>query len=270
MPPTPRPTLSAMEPEGPVPLPLYHRVYVVLRQQIAEGRWEPDAAMPGEHDLSEAFKVSRITIRRALDRLERENLITRRRGSGTFAQPAGDVAPIRQSLSGLLENLLTMGLKTSVRVLDFAYTPAPAEVAAALEIPPRTVVQKAVRVRAHHNEPFSFLTTWVPEDIGRKFKRSDMARRPLLALLEDSGYAASRADQVISARLADTQVASELNMEVGAALLYVRRTVRDPQDRVVEYIQALYRPELYEYHMGMKRVSRSGKSVWSAEAEPHS
>ena len=261
------PTLRRTEPEGAVPLPLYHRVYVVLRQQIAEGRWEPDAAMPGEHDLSDAFKVSRITIRRALDRLERENLITRRRGSGTFAQPGGDIAPVRQNLTGLLENLLVMGLKTSVRVLDFAYRPAPAEVAAALEIAPRTIVQKAVRVRAQRDEPFSYLTTWVPEDIGRSYKRSDMARRPLLALLEEAGYAASRADQVISARLADTHVAAELGMEVGAALLYVRRTVRDPADRVVEYIQALYRPELYEYHMGMKRISRSGKSIWSAEGD---
>lgn len=259
------PTLRMTETEGAVPLPLYHRVYVVLRQQIAEGRWEPDAAMPGEHDLSDQFKVSRITIRRALDRLERENLITRRRGSGTFAQPDGDIAPVRQNLTGLLENLLVMGLKTSVRVLDFSYLTAPSDVAAALEIPPRTVVQKAVRVRAHRETPFSYLTTWVPEDIGRKYKRADMAKRPLLALLEEAGYAVSRADQVISARLADTLVAQELGMEVGAALLYVRRQVRDDQDRVVEYVQALYRPELYEYHMGMRRVSRSGLSVWSAE-----
>ena len=260
-----RPALDQHGAGGAVPLPLHHRVYIVLRQQIAEGRWEPDTAMPGEHDLSDSFKVSRITIRRALDRLERENLITRRRGSGTFAQPGGEAAPIRQSLSGLLENLLAMGLKTTVRVLELVDCTAPAEVAAALELPPRSMVQKAVRVRSHHGVPFSFLTTWLPEDIGAKFKRADLARRPLLALLEEAGYAAARADQVISARLADTQVAEELRMEVGAALLYVRRQVRDADDRVVEYIQALYRPELYEYHMAMRRVSRSGTSVWSAE-----
>ena len=252
---------------GAVPMPLYHRIYVVLRQQIAEGRWTADAAMPGEHELAGAFSVSRITVRRALDRLEKEKLIIRRRGSGTFAQPGEDVAPIRQNLSGLLENLLIMGLKTSVRVLDFSYTSAPADVAAALEIPARAPVQKSVRVRYHRDVAFSFLTTWVPEDVGRHYEEGDLAKRPLLALLEDAGYAVSRADQVISAKVADTTVAQALDMEVGAALLYVRRQVRDPGDRVIEYIQALYRPELYEYHMGMRRVSRSGKSLWSAEAE---
>ncbi len=251
---------------GDVPLPLYHRIYVVLRQQIEEGRWKPDETMPSEHELASHFSVSRITIRRALERLEKEKLISRRRGSGTFAQP-GEVAPLQQNLSGLIENLLIMGLKTTVRVLDFAYIGAPPEVAAALEIAPQAPVQKSVRVRSHRDMPFSYLTTWVPEDIGRHFKRTDLARRPLLALLEESGHTISRAEQVISARLADTAVAQALNMDVGAALLYVRRQVRDANDRVVEYIQALYRPELYEYSMGMKRVSRSGKSLWSAEAE---
>ena len=252
---------------GAVPMPLYHRIYIVLRQQIAEGRWAADAAMPGEHELASTFGVARITIRRALDRLEKEKLISRRRGSGTFAQPGGDVAPIRQDLGGLLENLLIMGRQTTVRVLDFGYTSAPADVAAALEIPPRTSVQKSVRVRCHRNVPFSFLTTWVPEDVGRHYQSTDLARRPLLALLEDAGYAVSRADQVISAKVADAAVAQALDMELGAALLYVRRQVRDPADRVIEYIQALYRPELYEYHMGMRRVSRSGRSLWCTEAE---
>ena len=252
---------------GSVPMPLYHRIYLVLRQQIAEGHWAADEAMPGEHELASAFGVARITVRRALDRLEKEKLITRRRGSGTFAQPGGDIAPMRQNLGGLLENLLIMGLKTTVRVLDFSYTSAPADVAAALEVPPRTPVQKAVRVRCHQGVPFSFLTTWVPEDVGRHYRSADLARRPLLALLEEAGYAVSRAYQVISAKVADAAVARALEVEVGAALLYVRRQVRDPAERVIEYIQALYRPDLYEYQMTMRRVSRSGKSLWSAEAE---
>lgn len=258
---------QALEKDASIPLPLYHRVYLVLRQQIAEGQWEADAAMPGEHDLALSFNVSRITIRRALDRLGREGLISRRRGSGTFAQPTGDGEPIRQDLSGLLENLLIMGEKTTVRVLDFGYAAAPAEVAAALEVPTRSTVQKSVRVRSHRGRPFSHLTTWVPEEIGTRYVRADLARLPLLRLLEEAGFAASSADQVISARSADAAVAEALRVEVGAALLYVRRQVRDAKGRVVEYVQALYQPEVYEYHMGLRRVSRMGRSHWAAHAQ---
>ncbi|HEY8610429.1 MAG TPA: GntR family transcriptional regulator [Roseomonas sp.] len=257
----------ASERDGESPLPLYHRIYLVLRQRIAEGQWKPDAAMPGEHDLALGFNVSRITIRRALERLEREGLINRRRGSGTFAQPGGEGAPIRQDLGGLLENLVVMGRKTSARVLAFGYAVAPAEVSAALEVPARDNVQRSVRVRSHRGQPFSHLTAWVPEEIGHGFGRADLARRPLLILLKEAGFAPAEADQLISARPADATVAEALQVEVGSALLYVRRQVRDARGRAVEYLQALYRPDLYEYHMGMRRVSRFGRSLWTTQTE---
>jgi GntR family transcriptional regulator len=249
-----------------LPVPLYHRVYVVLRQQILEGQWSPDLAMPSEHELASSFEVSRITIRRALDQLEREGLILRRRGSGTFARPAGAPSPMRQNLSGLMENLLAMGLKTSVKVLDFGYLPAPPEVAAALEVPGGTVVQKSVRVRSHSGTAFSHLTTWLPEDVGRSFRQSDLSRRPLLALLEAAGASAMQAEQVISARLAEPAIAEALGVNVGSALLSVRRQVRNREGRVVEYLQALYQPELYEYSMSMRRISRDGNALWATDS----
>ncbi len=249
------------------PLPLYHRVYVVLRQQLAEGTWGAGHALPGEHELARSFNVSRITIRRALGRLEEEGLVTRRRGSGTFAQLDAENPQIRQNLTELLPDLLVMGRKTGVRVLDFAYLPAPPEVAAALELPPRSVVQRVVRVRSLRDRPFSYLTTWVPENVGRSYGREELARTPLLRLLEAAGHTVSRAEQAISARLADEAVAQALAVPIGTALLHVRRQVRDQEGRVVEYLQALYQPELYEYHLEMRRVSRAGRPGWATETE---
>lgn len=248
------------------PLPLYHRIYTVLRQQIMEGTWTNGVSLPNEHELAARFQVARITIRRALQELAREGLLERQHGRGTFAR-LDAVPPLRQNLGGLIENLLIMGQETSVKVLDFAYVLAPGEVATALEIPPQSMVQKSVRVRSHHGRPFSYLTTWVPEEIGRRYKRADLARKPLLTLLEAAGCQVSHAEQVISARLAEPAAASALAVPVGSALLYVRRQVRDQNGRVVEYIQALYQPELYEYQMDMRRILRSGKPLWSVAGE---
>lgn len=248
------------------PVPLYHRVYVVLRQQIREGQWPPDVAMPGEHELAAAFGVSRITIRRALEQLEREGLVRRARGAGTFARPAAAAPPMRSNLGGLMEDLLAMGLRTTARVLDFGYLPAPPDVAAALGVAPGAVVQKSVRVRSQGGAAFSHLTTWVPEAVGRSFQRADLLRRPLLALLEAAGASAVEADQLISARLAEPATAAALGVHVGAALLSVRRVVRGGDGRAVEYLQALYRPEMYEYEMTMRRSSRNGHATWSTEA----
>ncbi len=245
------------------PLPLYHRVYLLLRQRIAEGGWPSEVPMPGEHELAEAHGVSRITVRRALQRLEQEGLVRRRRGAGTFANPPQRPAR-RDDLRGLIENLLAMGRQTDVALLDFAYVSAAAEVAAALEVPPGTLVQKSVRLRSAEGAPFSHLTAWVPEPIGRFYQARDMAKIPLLLLLEQAGVRAARAEQVISAKLADGTVAPLLRVAPGSALLWVRRQVRDEAGRVIEALEALYRPDLYEYQIAMTR----GSGMWDLRRDP--
>jgi len=252
------------------PLPLYHRVYLLLRQQIAEGAWTPDTPLPGEHELAETHGVSRITVRRALQRLEQEGLVLRRRGARTYAKPPRPPKQ-RENLRGLLENLLAMGLRTKVKLLSFDYVTAPPDVAAALEVPVGAMVQKSVRVRSVKGTPFSYLTTWVPQEVGARFRAEDLAARPLLHLLEESGAHPARAEQVISARLADGVVAPLLRVEVGSALLWVRRQVRDTTGRVIEAIEALYRPDMYEYQIGMVRedgVWDVQRGTMDSEAEP--
>ncbi len=235
------------------PMPLYHRVYLLLRQSIVEGEWRPDMAMPGEHELASRHGVSRITIRRAMQQLQDEQLVLRRRGAGTFAQRP-QPQKRRENLRGLMENLLSMGLRTDVVLLQMEYVPAPATVAAALEVSQGVLVQKSVRLRSTAGVAFSHLTAWVPEEIGRRFQAADLAARPLLQLLEEAGVPAASAEQVISAQLADSTVAPLLGVGVGSALIWVRRTVRDGSGRVIEAIESLYRPDMYEYHLAMVQI----------------
>jgi len=123
-----------------------------------------------------------------------------------------------------------------------------------------------VRVRAVPSArvPFSHLTAWVPEEIGRRYEARDLATRPLLQLLEEAAGPALRAEQVISAKLADSTVGPLLGIEQGSALLWVRRQVRNGEGRVIEAIEALYRPELYEYTHDMVRAD----GLWNPRTEP--
>jgi len=246
--------------------PLHHQVYVVLRQQIEEGQFEGDRPIPSEHELSQIFKVSRITIRRALDRLKQEGFVSRARGRGTFAQVPAAPQAISANLRGIFENLLAMGLRTRVRLIEFGYVPAPPLVAQKLKLEPGARVQRAVRVRYHENVPFSHLTTYLPEDIGRHCDERELSDTPLLLLMERAGIKVSAADQSVSAKLADTIVAPLLEIETGSPLLWVKRLVFDQNDRPVEYLNALYRPDIYEYQMNMSRVEGEKAVLWSPNA----
>lgn len=251
-----------------LPTPLYHQIFLILRGQITEGRLAPGALLPGEEELARQFNVSRITARRAVAELAAEGLVTRGRGRGTHVTSRSEPPPIRGGVEGLLENLLAMGLKTQVSLIEFGYEPAAPDVAAALQIAAGEEVQRAVRVRSLAVGPFSYLTTYVPADVGRKFSRRELAHEPLLALLERSGVVIGGADQTIAATLADTRVAPLLETVVGAPLIRLTRVVHDVAGRPVEYIVGLYRPDRYQFRMSLDRVQGEDSNTWSASVAP--
>lgn len=249
--------------DGRAPTPLYHQVYLVLRDRILTGGYGHGTVLPGEQDLGEMFGVSRITTKRALNELAEEGFVERARGRGTRVTYRAEAAPVEASVEGLLENLLAMGLETEVELREFGYVAPDREVRALLGLDTEGDVQRAVRVRRLNGAPFSHLTTWVPGDIGRSWAREDLASRPLLALLERSGVAVGRAEQTIAATAADAAVARALDTGIGAPLLAIRRVVFDKGDRPVELISALYRPDRYQFRMTLSRVGDGAARAWS-------
>ncbi len=169
---------------------------------------------------------------------------------------------MRTQLTGLLENLVNMGLRTSVKVLEVDTVSAAPAVAAALDLQPGAPVQKAVRIRSTREGPLSHITTYVPAHVARRFGRRELSRKPILLLLEEAGVKVGRAVQTISAGLADADVAGHLDLAVGSALLAVRRLIYDEQDRPVQWLQGLYRPDRYEYEMQLSRVGSIDAKVW--------
>ncbi len=256
-----------------LPLPKYHQVYLVLRQQLDEGRFVK--RLPSELALTQEFGVARVTVRKALERLVAEGRIVRTPGRGTVpVEPkarrsaAADAPPALASAGGLLENIVSMGLRTSVKVIDCALLRASEAVAQALQLPAEARVQKAVRVRSTREGPLSHITTWVPEALARGFGRRELARQPILLLLEASGVKIGRATQTISARLADATTARLLDVSVGSALLAVNRLVLDANDRPVQWLHGLYRPDRYAYEMQLSRVGSVDAKVWVSKELP--
>jgi len=246
-----------------VEIPKTRQVYLVLRELIASGRFRADAALPGEQALAAEHNVSRVTVRRALAGLEREGLIDRRRGAGTFVIEHHAAKPMVVDLADVLSNLIEMGRSTDVRLLSFGYQDAGAPVAELLRLARGERVQRSVRVRIIDGEPFSYLTTHVPERIGVTYTEPELASRPLLALLERSGVSVDHATQEVSAVLASPDVAMALNVDIGSALIALTRVVYDAKGRGVEHLHALYRPDRYALRMDLKRTGKSDGRRWA-------
>lgn len=244
-------------------VPLYHQIFLILRNRIYGGELSAGDLVPGEQDLAAEFRVSRITAKRALNELADAGLVLRERGRGTRVIKRPPAPAVTASIEGWLENISLMGVSTKARVLEFDYVPASEDIAHALDIEPGTEVQRAVRVRSLDGEPMSFLVTYVPADIGRQYGREDLDTKALLHMLELAGVDVASARQTISATIADAEVAGALSIHAGAPLIEVRRVVSDSAERPVEYIRVLYRPDLYRFEMSMRRVREREGMRWA-------
>lgn len=255
--------------EGPrtvsdMPTPLYHKVRLILRDRIDRGYYGEGGRLPSEAELGKEFDVSRITVSRAINELARQGLVERRRGAGTriVANPR-QTRPVATGLKGLLQSLNDMGNRTQVEVLEFGFVTAPAEVQTGLEVEPGDTVQRAVRVRSHNGQPFSYIVSYIRGEIGRRFGREDMVNKSMLSLLEENGVEIGSARQSFSATLADPATCGPLDVPVGTPLLVVTRTVSDASGRPVEFLRVLYRTDRYQYRMTLDREEDGEQTFWS-------
>lgn len=239
-----------------------HRLYLLLKDRIMSGAFQPGHRLPSEPSLAAAHGLSRVTIRRALDGLSRDGLIKRQPGAGTFVNGQKMRPPMVADLSNMLAHLVDMGKSTRVGLRSFGYDTPPVGIAEAMKLTAGERTQCAVRVRYLDDAPFSHLTTHVPERIGATYSEADLATKPLLNLLERSGVVAHRADQTISATLAGPEIAAALDVEIGSALIWLTRVVFDRDGRGIEHLTAYYRPEKHAFHMELLRAGDDADRHW--------
>jgi GntR family transcriptional regulator len=247
-----------------LPAPLYHRVYVALRGWIADGSYAPAARIPTEPELCRAFRVSRITVRRAIDLLVREGLLARRQGSGTFVLAQGAAAAPRGEARALARRVASLGASTGLRDLEVAWVPADAETREALELEGPARVHRSTRLRTRGGEPIGHVTVWLPEHVGRRLGPSDLRRSTVLEALERAGFAPAAVDERVGAELAGLEAASRLEVAAGAPLLRVSRVVRDAGGRPIERVLALWRADAYEHRVLARRDRIDGRT-WLAD-----
>ncbi len=233
-----------------MPTPLYHQIYLVLRNLIQNGTVAADAILPGEKVLAELFDVSRITVKRALNELAAEKFVSRHRGLGTVVMGRAALPVVRSSFDNLLESLHRMGLATELELLSAQDVLAgDAGVDIPMGLPSDAKLQKVVRLRKLEGEPLSYLITFTPKAIALRYEGEAVSVAPSLALLERAGADALEAEQWITAVCAEPHVASALGVNPGAPLLKIERVLRDAKGETVQMIEGFYRSDRFQYHV---------------------
>ena len=259
--------------------PLYHQIYLILRSKILDGEYKPGEYLPGERDIERLFNVSRITAVRSLNELAAAGLVVRERGRGTRVMFVGQGIVSRGPYGEQVEDDVRRGSprevltamhkegKASVVVYNFEYVTPTATVARALNLESNAVVQYAERVWRNSKVPFSYLRTWVPEDVGRYWTKRDLQSTPMGDLLEKTGIKIGLVQERVMATLADSLLSERLEIEVGSPILKIQRTAMDVNQRPVEHVVGFYPPERYQYEVTLPRSQRDVGPVFPVDGQ---
>lgn len=224
-----------------------------LRSKIEDGTYGVDDQLPSEHQLSNQFGVSRITVRRALQTVENEGLIYRRQGLGSFVRD-------RRTRQGLVrltdfaQDMAQAGLEASSKVLHHAQEPASADVAAQLDVDLETTVVRLDRLRLADDAPVAFDRTWLPLFYAQLLEGHDLAHETIYRILErEYEIPVLRGRYRITAVNAAEPVATTLGLSPGQAVLLIERRSQTQGDKPVYFQRRYYRSDRVAYELELER-----------------
>ncbi len=248
------------------PIPLYSQIRELLRGRILDGTYRGDGQMPSENVMVKAFGVSRITVRQALNDLQKEGLLFKIHGKGTFVSRPKAVQNLMR-LEGFGEAMSATGYETHSRVLGHRVLRPGRHVAARLAIDDKTEVMEIRRVRYLDRDPISLDVTYVPLELGQRLIKEDLPRRDVFLILEkDYGYNLDRAELRIDATLADHELAEALAVAEGSPVLRIERLTIAVPEQPIDFEYLYYRGDAFQYFMMVGR--RSGPDVRSPSYPP--
>jgi len=243
------------------PSPLYERVESVLAAGIADGSLSPETQLPPEDGLIERFKVSRTTVRKAIQNLVERGLVEVRRGKGTFVtQPR--ITQELTELTGFVEDMQALGRKPTARLLDKCVMAADEAVAHHLKLAPGTLVVRLQRVRLADGVAMSFDETYLPRELGEKVAGNDLEAEPIFALLEEKyDTPLIEAEYKLEAIAADPVAAEALQVPTGSPIFLIERTSYTTGNRSVDYERLHYRGDLIRFVTRLARRLRTSRKA---------
>jgi len=220
--------------------PLYLQLQRVLRSAIEHQILSPDEALPPERDLAQAYNVSRVTVRKALDGLVHARMLTRRQGAGTFV--AARVEKNFATISSFTEDMLSRGRQPHSEWISRSEGTVMPEEALAFGLGPGTPVYRLVRIRYADGESMALEHATVPKD-----------SLPSLGAVGESLYDALgparpvRVLQRLRAVLFTPEQAELLGIEPSTPGLEIERRGFAADGRTVEFTKSYYRGDAYDF-----------------------
>lgn len=216
--------------------PLHIQIRQALLDSFADMAYF--SPLPSERELCQRFNVSRPTIRKALENMEKENIITKIQGRGSFY--IGNKIPIDYSNTsghglGLFQVLSSVGKYTKSYVLQQDIEIPHTDIAVCLNLQKDDMVFHLKRLRYVNNALYSLADDYIPLNTCPNLLETDFTSASLFRTLEENNVIPYKEDKTIEVKRADVQEAMHLNLQKGAPLSVTRILTYDKASNIIQY-----------------------------------
>ena len=230
--------------------PLYLQLRDALAERIASGEWKPGDIIPNEVDLARELGVSQGTVRRSLDLLESEHVVTRRQGRGTFVNDPGS-----QDLAHRFNNFrLANGAAapTDASTLDIVMAEASDSECARLQLITGDQVYRISRIRSHLGRAFMIEGASLPAALFPQLVERALQSHRLVEIAQAYSLLLGNAEERILVGTCSPLAAEALNLASGNARADPRPRYQDAQRAACRMAQSGVRSDgmHYKAHLG--------------------
>ena len=237
----------------------YQRIAETLRDAIGRGVYANGRRLLTEAELSDQYKLSRQTVRRALQELVADGLVYRVRGRGTFVAPAPPhVRYVRRF--GSVDDLLALSQDTTMETVQPLAWRVDVDAAGRLRLDTDDVMSCTV-LRLHDGVPFCITRVYLPPEIGRRVAEQgalanagDVASSTVISLVDQvSEEKIAGAHQSITAIPIPAEIAGRIDCEAGDPVLRIDRLYYGTDGSLLELAISYFNPGRYAYRLELSR-----------------
>ncbi|MFB7652986.1 MULTISPECIES: GntR family transcriptional regulator [unclassified Streptomyces] len=219
--------------------------------EMIDGGLTAHQLLPSERELMLRFDVSRMTVRRAVERLAQEGRVYRVQGAGTYVAERPTISK-SLTLTSFSEDIRARGMVPDSRLIGLAVVPADLPCARDLHVAPGSDVVHLERLRTADGEPMCLENVWLPPNLVPGLVEEGDPES-LYWRLEKAGAAPQTAKQTIRATVLTQAQAELLAVPPHFPALEVERVTRDVRGRAVERAVSLYRADRYDFKLAISR-----------------
>ena len=248
------------------PISLHIQVRNELRSWITSEQVRAGDRLPSEREMRAMYGVSRITLRSALDDLERSGLIYSRPGKGWFISSLFLDQQLKH-LSGFSQDIYSTGMRPSSNVLIQEAQVVTPMVANELQVPRGTRIARIRRVRTADGVPMAIEDASFPLSSCPDILDQDFAQGSIYSYLESRGLKLTKAIQTLTCDLATADERRLLGLISGIPVMRMKRRTYLVDQRVIEYVESAYRADRYQFTASLSIGENAAMSIQAQGAK---